>query len=125
MIAGKLHHAAFVVRPRRYFVCRLLQLAGLHLGGAKRARGGDTWGRQMKKAHAGEVLRLSRDFMEDVPWWRWYLGEGAGQIGERITAVPSRWRPVVRRNRPGHLTEQWVPGSGLVVKAEPFLGTGT
>ena len=31
--AEKLHHAANVVQPRRYFVCRPLQLSGLHLNG--------------------------------------------------------------------------------------------
>lgn len=73
-------------------------LARLHLSGAERARGGNAWGRQKKKAHAGEVLRLSRELMAYVAWWRWHLGEKAGQVGERITApsisfakqVPSR-----------------------------------
>ena len=33
VIAGKLHHAAYVTRPGRYFVRRLLQLSKLHLNG--------------------------------------------------------------------------------------------
>ena len=40
VLAGKLHHASFVIRPGRYFVRRLLQLSNLHLNGAERAGGG-------------------------------------------------------------------------------------
>ena len=40
VLAGKLHHASFVIRPGRYFVRRLLQLSNLHLSGAERARRG-------------------------------------------------------------------------------------
>jgi len=83
VLAGKLHHAAFVIRPGRYFVRRLLQLTGLHLNGAERAGGGDTWGRQRKKAHSRKVLRLSKEFMADVGWWRWYLGEGREGSGSK------------------------------------------
>ena len=98
VLAGKLHHAAFVIRPGRYFVHRLLQLAGLHLNGMERAGGGDAWGRHRRKAHARKVVQLTWEFMAEVGWWRWYLGEGAGEVGSRITAasfsfakqVPSR-----------------------------------
>ena len=33
MLAGKLHHMAYVIRPGRYFVCQLLHLSKLHLNG--------------------------------------------------------------------------------------------
>ena len=33
VIAGKLHHVAYVTRPGRYFVRRILQLSKLHLNG--------------------------------------------------------------------------------------------
>ena len=36
VLAGKLHHAAYVIRPGRYFVRRLLQLSKLHLNGQAR-----------------------------------------------------------------------------------------
>ena len=36
VLAEKLHHAAYVIRPGRYFVRRLLQLSGLHLNGQER-----------------------------------------------------------------------------------------
>ena len=42
VLAGKMHHACFVIRLGRYFVRRLLQLSNLHLNGAKRA--GGVWG---------------------------------------------------------------------------------
>ena len=45
VLAGKLHHAAYVVRPGRYFVRRLLQLNKLHLSGDERAGGGGAWGK--------------------------------------------------------------------------------
>ena len=86
VLAGKLHHAAFVIRPGRYFVRRLLQLAGLHLNGVERAGGGDAWGRQRKKAQASKRLALSREFMADVGWWRWYLGEEGNEVGGEITS---------------------------------------
>ena len=37
--AGKLHHAAYVITPGRYFVRRLLQLSKLHLYGQERRVG--------------------------------------------------------------------------------------
>ena len=40
VLAGKLHHVSFVVRPGRYFVRRLLWLSKLHLDGVERAGGG-------------------------------------------------------------------------------------
>ena len=42
LLAGKLHHASFLVRPGRYFVRRLLQRSNLQLNGAERdgGRGG-------------------------------------------------------------------------------------
>lgn len=64
----------------------LLQLPGLHLNGEERVGGGGTWGRQGKKVHAGKVLRVSKELKAAVAWWRWHLGEGEGQVGERITA---------------------------------------
>ena len=85
VLAGKLHHASFVIRPGRYFVRRLLQLSNLHLSGAERAGGGEAWGKYRKRAEARRVLRLSREFMADMGWWRFFfLGGGYG--GERITA---------------------------------------
>jgi len=73
VLAGKLHHAAFVIRPGRYFVHRLLQLAGLHLNGMERAGGGDAWGRHRRKAHARKVVQLT--------WQRWGGGDGISGKG--------------------------------------------
>ena len=39
VLAGKLHHASFVIRSGRYSVRRLLQLINLHLNEAERAGG--------------------------------------------------------------------------------------
>ena len=33
------------------------------------------------------MLRLTKEFMEDVRWWRWCLKEGMAGYGERL-AVP-------------------------------------
>ena len=52
-LAGKLHHAEYVVRPGRYFVRRLLRLANPHLTGESRegegTRGADFGGRQRRR----------------------------------------------------------------------------
>ena len=85
-LAGKLNHQSFVIRSGRYFVRRLLQLTNLHLSGADRARGGGAWGRYRKQAEARRIVRLSREFMADVGWWRWVLGRGGGYGGENMTA---------------------------------------
>ena len=74
---------SFVIRPGRYFVRRLLQLSNLHLSGAKRAGGREAWGKYREQAEARRVLRLSRKFMADVGWWRWFLGRGGGGTGRR------------------------------------------
>ena len=54
-LAGKLHHAAYVVRPGHYFVRRLLWLANLHLTGeiqeGEGTRGEDFVGRQRRRAY--------------------------------------------------------------------------
>ena len=86
VLAGKLHHAAFVIRPGRYFVRRLLQLAGLHLNGVERAGGGDAWGRERKRAQAKRVLTLDEEFMADVGWWRWYMEREEKEVGGEIAA---------------------------------------
>ena len=44
MLARKLHLAAYVVRPERYSVRRLLELIELRLNGRGWAGGGGTWG---------------------------------------------------------------------------------
>ena len=54
-LAGKLHHAAYVVRPRRYFVRRLLRLTNQHLT-EESSGGGDAWGRLRRKAEAERRL---------------------------------------------------------------------
>lgn len=40
LLAGQLHHASFVIRHKRYFVRRLLQLYNMRLKRAELARGG-------------------------------------------------------------------------------------
>ena len=49
LLAGKLHYAAYAVRPGRYFVRRRLWLANLHLTEEESRSGGDAWGRRRKK----------------------------------------------------------------------------
>ena len=73
-----------MIRPGRYFVRRLLQLSSLHLSGAERAGGGQAWGKHRKRAEVRRVLRLSREFMADVGWWRLVSGRGGegGRGGE-------------------------------------------
>ena len=56
-LARKLHHAAYVVRPGRYFVHKLLRLANLHLTGEDSRGGGDAWGQ-------------TPTFMADAERWR-------------------------------------------------------
>ena len=45
VLAGKLHHAAYVIRRGTYFVHLLLQLSGLHLNGQEKRGRGSAWGR--------------------------------------------------------------------------------
>lgn len=85
-LAGKLHHAAYVIRPARYFVHRLLQLTNLHLNGSERAGGGEAWGRFRKKKEKNRKLKLTSEFSAEVGWWRWYLGRQDSKKGERITS---------------------------------------
>ena len=73
VLARKLRHAAFVVRPGRYFVRRLLQLTMPHLNGDDGAGGGGVWGRHRTREEVKKVLRLTAEFMADVGWWRWYV----------------------------------------------------
>ena len=40
VLAGKLHHVAYVIRPGRYFVQRLFQLSKIHLNQHYKRRGG-------------------------------------------------------------------------------------
>ena len=82
VLAGKLHHASFVIRPGRYFVRRLLQLSNLHLDGGERAGGG---GRG-----AGTENRQKRDESYGCrvnSWQTWGGGDGfwrrGGGTGER------------------------------------------
>ena len=84
VLAGKLHHVAYVIRPGRYFVRRFLQLSKLHMKGQEKRRGGG--GRERKKAGAERVLYLT-EFMADVEWWRWCMTEGLDGRGEDL-AVP-------------------------------------
>ena len=51
-LAGKLHHTAYVIRPGRYFVHKLLRLANLHLSGEEMRGVGDAWVRLRKVAEA-------------------------------------------------------------------------
>ena len=53
VLAGKLHHASFVIRPGRYFVRRLLRLSNLHLSGTERAGGGSVG--QLQEAGRSEA----------------------------------------------------------------------
>ena len=70
VLTGKLHHAAYVIRPGRNFVRWLLQLSRLHQNGQER-RGG-AWRRGRNKAEAGRVLRPTKG-----SWKTWNGGDGA------------------------------------------------
>ena len=85
-LAGKLHHAAFVIRPSRYYVRRLLQLTNLHLSGSEAAGKGEAWGAQRRAREKGRRLVLTPEFMADVGWWKWFLGREGGVRGERVTS---------------------------------------
>ena len=91
-MAGKLYHVVYVIRPRTYFVRRLLQLSKLHLNGQDNRSGeGGAWGRSRKKAETVRVLRLTEESMEDVGWWRWCLKEGMTGERERLAAPSLRF----------------------------------
>ena len=55
VLAGKLHHASFVIRPGRYFGRRFLQLSNLHLDGAERAGGWGGGGGSKRRRKGGGV----------------------------------------------------------------------
>ena len=86
VLAGKLHHVAYVIRPARSFIRRLLQLRKLPLDGLETREKEGAWGRSRKKAEATKVLRSTEEFMEDVGWWRLCLKEGMAGEGERLAA---------------------------------------
>ena len=86
VLAGKLHYVAYVVRPGRYFVRRLLQLSTLHLNRQEKREGQGVWGKSRKEAEATKVLRLTEEVMEAVEWWRWCLKDGMAVKGERLAA---------------------------------------
>ena len=48
--------------------------------------GGGGGGRLKNQEEARRGLRLSREFMADVGWWRWFLETAGGYGGESITA---------------------------------------
>lgn len=50
--AGKLYHAAYMVRLGRYFVRRFMQLSRLHLNGEELAVRGGAWRRTRGNAEA-------------------------------------------------------------------------
>ena len=76
-----------MIRPGQYSVCRLLQLSNLNLSGTERAGEEGAWGRYRKRTEARRVLRLPREFMADVGWWRWFWGKGGGYGGERTNST--------------------------------------
>lgn len=69
VLARKLHHPTYMVRPGRCFVRRLLQLGGRRLNGEKLARGGSVKGRIKKKAETERVIRLTLEVIADVAYW--------------------------------------------------------
>lgn len=68
VLAGKLHLAACVVRPGRYFVCRLLQVNGdvPEIG----VIGRRSWrvGEDEEEGGAERVFGLTPEFMADMAW---------------------------------------------------------
>lgn len=67
-LTRKLNHAAYIVRPRRYFVHMLLLLANLQLTG-KESRGvGGAWDRLRKEEEAERRQELTPEFMADEGW---------------------------------------------------------
>lgn len=71
-LAGELHHVSIVVLLGRYFICRYLQLSNRHLSRTEWARGCRAWGRYGKQEGETRFSQLSREFMADMAWWRWF-----------------------------------------------------
>ena len=98
VLTGKLHNAAFVVRPGRYFVRRLLQLNKLHFKGDERSGGWGARERYLKREEAKRVSRLTVQFMADLGW-KGYVQQEHIMEGERMAApvnrfvkqAPERW----------------------------------
>lgn len=76
---------AYVVRPERYFVNRLLWLANLHLSGEGSRGGGNSWGRLRKEAEAEKKLGLTLEFMADMGSSRWFVKREPGEMEEKGT----------------------------------------
>lgn len=49
VLSGKLYNVAYVIRPRRYFLRRFLQLDKLHMNGKEKGRHGEVVGRRQQK----------------------------------------------------------------------------
>lgn len=61
VIAGKLHHASFAIRPGRYLFRRLLQLSNLHLNGNKRTGEGGRGGQVQKQDRSEATFTVVAD----------------------------------------------------------------
>lgn len=70
-IAGKLWNLTYVIRAGKYFVWRLLRLAGLHDPHSK------------NKSH---LVILGREFHDDLEFWRWAIEQGLLTAGESLSA---------------------------------------
>lgn len=66
VLAEKLHHAIYVVRPGRCFVRRLLQMSGVHLNGEGLTRRDRACERTRKKTGVERILGLEPEFVADV-----------------------------------------------------------
>lgn len=69
-MAGKLHHVVQVVRPERYFVHRLLQLANPHLTVEKLEWGWGNMGQISNERGGREKIRIKAEI---YGWWSYCL----------------------------------------------------
>lgn len=59
LLARKLQHAEYVIRPERYFVHRRLWLANPHLIGEERRGGWGRVGKALEESGGGEEIRTN------------------------------------------------------------------
>ena len=78
-LVGFLIHVSFAVRPRRFFVNRLLASVGM-----PRISAGADFG--FRTANPGRRLVLGPEFQGDLEFWRWFVEEGLDARGGTFSA---------------------------------------
>ena len=70
-VAGKLWNLTYIIKAGKYFVWRLLRLTGLHNASRK---------------NQNHIVKLGREFHDDIDFWRWAINHELLVAGESLCA---------------------------------------